>query len=280
MKAFDVAISYFSSECWIAKDIYTLLTRHGITCYCASIQRDAANGFLRKELFDIYNNSLLNVMIYSKGYNAVRDDSIVKMERNILFDRTIGRGDGKSLFILLTDSESIPNDLQMCLSHHLHTIGITGIEADIFNRVKLLKRAPINKNANYKHPPATNNQRGNMTTCSLQINPNFKNEKRWKKLGDILVDADPPPAVGKKVFLIPSGSVFTFLSHTISLRHDENLLEAKQKYSLDFYSLNRGTSLKGVIFNMKTGDVDYPTAYCNLYDNHLNDSWNSDETAK
>lgn len=270
--SFDVAISFTARDRWLAVDMHKLFTQSGIRSYCSAEQADEASGLLRRNLYDIYDTSLLNFMIYSEEYESKRNDSIVRMERQVIFDRHVGRGDSESLFVLLTDTEP-PNDFKMCLAHRLHDIGITGSLSFVFSRLKHLKKVPDPQGGNYSHPAKSEQSRGPMRPCEFTIDPNFRQERRWQKLGDILVQTIPPAPNGLKTFLIPSAHCISFLGHSTAIKHDRKLLIAKQEGGNAFYNLNRNGTLRGVVFSLKNGAIEYPTTYCLSYDKQLNSIW-------
>lgn len=271
-KAFDVAISFASDDRWLAMDMNNLFTQAGISSYCSAHLADEASGLLRKNLYDIYDGSLLNFMIHSKAYEEKVGDSIVKMERQVLFDRHVGRGESESLFVLLTDAK-LPSDFEMCLAHRLSDIGVTGSLSFVFQRLKHLKKVPDQQGGNYSHPAKSEKSRGSMSQCEFKIDPNFRQHRRWKELGDILIETIPPGPKGLKTILIPSAQCIAFLGHSTAIKRDSKLLAIRQDGGNSFYNLNRDETLRGVTFAMRNGAIEYPTAYCLKYDLHLNNVW-------
>ena len=121
---FDLALSYSSSEAWIAKDITDLIARYGYKVYCFDHQPDHTKGFLRQNLRQIYQNSRLNVIIWSAGYGRKSNDALVSMERRCITNRHVEKGDAKSLFILTIDNTPIDQELEEVLVHRLKKIGV------------------------------------------------------------------------------------------------------------------------------------------------------------
>jgi hypothetical protein len=271
-RTFDVAISFASDDRWLAMDMNKLFTQAGISSYCSAHQADEANGLLRRNLYDIYDSSLLNFLIHSKAYDEKVDGSIVKLERQVLFERHVGRGDSSSLFVLLTDAK-LPNDFKMCLAHRLNDIGVTGSLSFVFQRLKQLKKVPDEQGGNYSHPAKSEKSRGSMSPCEFKIDPNFRQHRRWKELGDILIETMPPAPKGLKTFLIPSAQCIPFLGHSTAIKRDSKLLATKQNGGNSFYNLYRDETMRGVAFSMRNGAIEYPTAYCLKYDLHLNNVW-------
>lgn len=271
-KPFDIAISFASADRWLSVDMHRLFTQAGIRSYCSAEQADTTSGLLRRNLYDIYESSLMNFMIYSKEYESRQSDSIAKMERQVLFDRHVGRGESESLFVLLTDADP-PSDFRMCLAHRLHDIGVTGALSFVFARLKRLKKVPAPQGGNYAHPPKSEKSRGPMSPCEFTIDPNFRQQRRWKELGDILIQTVPPAPAGLKTFLIPSAQCIPFLGHSVAIKRDPKLLAAKQEGGNAFYVRHRNALLRGVTFALRNGAIEYPTAYCLSYDQQLNDTW-------
>ena len=277
-KPFDIAISFASNDRWLAMDMHKLFTQAGIRSYCSAEQADEASGLLRRKLYDIYDTSLMNFLIHSAAYEQKVDDSIVKMERELLFDRHVGRGDSSSLFVLLTDAK-LPNDFKMCLAHRLTDVGVTGSLSFVFKRLKNLKEVPDLQGGNYSHPVKSEKSRGSMSPCEFKIDPNFRQHRRWKEIGDILIQTTPPAPKGMTTFLIPSAQCVSFLGHSTAVKRDPRLLAARQDAGNSFYTRHRGVNLSGVTFPLRNGTIDYPTAYCLKYDLHLNSVWHETSMA-
>jgi hypothetical protein len=279
MKKYDVAFSFTQKDAWIARDIDKLLQRLGITCYCSANLPDRANGQLRRELFDIYRSSRINVLIFSAEYNSKPKDSIVAMERKILFDRHVGRGDEKSLFILVVDDINIPHELDMCLAQYISDIGITGAEQYIDSRLKETTKIRGEDEHEYCHPDGVERNRGDMQPCTFEISQYWKSDKkdRWLDLGDISVLTNHRLSNNMITYLIPSGYCINFLGHSNRLRSDSDALEIKKNAGIAFAKKFKNKTLSGVIFTINHKGMDYPTIYCSEYDNFLNKQWQNKE---
>ncbi|WP_104398495.1 hypothetical protein [Vibrio penaeicida] len=275
MEKYDVAFSFTQKDAWIAKDLDILLQRLGVHCYCSAHLPDRANGQLRKELFNIYRSSKINVLIYSSDYALKANDSIVAMERKLLFDRHIGRGEESALFILVVDESSIPEEFDLCLAQYVKDIGILGAEKYIDSRLKEVIKVKGDNNHIYSHPTGIERIRGDMQPCTFKISPNWKNDrkKRWLTLGDISVTTEHSMSNGMITYLIPSGHCISFLGHSNRLRTDKTSLKIKKRAGLDFIRESEDKTFSGVIFTINHNGMDYPTVYCSEYDHYLNSKW-------
>lgn len=273
--SYDVAISFASEDQWIANDLYTLLTNQGVSVYFSDRLPDVTARFLRKELFSIYRQSTLNVLLWSSSYATKRKDSPIHMEKNVLFDRHIGGNEHSSLLIVNVDSYEAPNEFSFCPAHPLKDFGISGIKEFVIDRLIASWRFKDEFGITYNHPP-TKNRSKQMEPFTFKINTGFESKTRWKTLGDIeVVSADKIKRIDKlKIFLIPSGSknVPIFLSHSTFLKSREDLLLTKQKTGLEFARQNAEKQLLGVLFYIDK-DISYPHVYCHDYDKFLSANW-------
>jgi hypothetical protein len=280
MKKYDVAISFAGEDKWLALDIYNLLDRRGISCYCSADKSDQIYGDMRDNLVQIYDESLINIMIHSEAYLVKKQGSLPFMEQERLFLRHIGKSELKSLYILKADSKEVASKFESCTSHFLKDEGVTGVEKHLFERLVKLKRSKDIDGFTYRHPPKTEQSRGAMTPCSFRISKKFENDKRWREYGDILVNVELAHRgliIGKgiRTYLIPSGDATVFLGHTQNLKYNPYLLQTKQEYSKKFIATYAEDQLlSGVIFEMRNDSIAYPTVYLNKYDRLLNQSWN------
>lgn len=270
---FDVAFSFSNKDRWVVKDLFTLFRRLGFSSYSSADLPDQANGQLRKRLLDIYRSSKVNFMIYSSDYESKKKDSVVAMERKILFDRHIGKSDIESLFVLIIDDSKVPEEFDMCLVHRLTDCGLIGVEGFVSKRLKSLTTVKADTGFVYDHPEGSEHKRGNMRPCVFTIPDNWKDGERWLELGDIKVEADDKVSNGMKVYLIPSAACIGFLGHSNQLKSDPKNLEIKKSAGANFVREWKNKRLSGVVFNMNHYGMDYPTVYCSEYDKYLNESW-------
>jgi len=106
---FDVAFSYAKEDSWIAKDLFNLVAQSGVSVYCYDYQPTRVAGFLRSRLLDIYRDSRLNVVLWSRAYAAAFKDreSFPAMELRCLVNRHIEKGSAENLLVLSFDDESL-----------------------------------------------------------------------------------------------------------------------------------------------------------------------------
>jgi hypothetical protein len=269
---FDVALSYSSEDAWVGKDLHSLVTQFGFSVYSYDSQPDRVHGFLRTKLLDIYRDSSINVLVWSRSYGSNPKESFVAMERRCLTGRHIEKGEAESLFILSMDDNPLPRDLEDVLVHNLQKEGLVSISRIIVARLKQLHSHDTEFGL-IRHPDNTEIDRGRLYACSFRINPSFQSDRlgRWRKYGDVLVDF-PNPLQTRYVYLIPSGGATPLLRHTQILKEDPNLLEDKRKATMRFVNDWEGRELKGFWFCMRKGEIQIATVYSPAYDKFLNSS--------
>jgi len=84
---FDVAFSYAREDAWIAKDLCNLIEQSGLSVYSYENMPDKAGGPLRARLLEIYRDSGLNVLLWSRFYNSSSLESALSMERRCIVHR-------------------------------------------------------------------------------------------------------------------------------------------------------------------------------------------------
>lgn len=272
---FKVAFSFADADEWVAKDLYFLLERGGISSYCSVNIPGHANGNLRKKFSSIYNESLLNIMIFSDAYNSKPAGSVVAMERRIIYKRHIDKHEEENLLILNIDNSAPPKDFKNCLIHKVQDIGLIGFEQIISSAMKKLLQVEDEFGYKYSHPPGSCHIRGDMFPCKFEICDEWRvdSKSRWESLGDIKVNMDHELSNGMNVYLIPSSHCIPFLGHSNRLRSDEQCLSIKKAAGTRFIKKFAGKTLDGVVFMMNKDGMDYPTVYCAEYDSYLNRNW-------
>jgi len=272
---FDVALSYSSSNAWLARDIFKLLTVPGFNVYCYDEMPDAAHGVLRSGLRDIYYDSHLNIVLWSRAYRDSQSDSFVALERRAIADRHVERGESKSLFIVLLDDTPLERDFQTVLAHKLQDFGVLGLQGALISRLKSLYSHVTEEGAVVCHPSIAlrEGSRGLLQPCSFTISRDYASDKlnRWKNCADILVDF-PNPLKTRWVYLIPSGLTTPFLTHPSRLFVDPSLLEHKRRASIEFIEQFGDQKIKGAWFPLSKNGVDHATVYSISYDRFLNKS--------
>lgn len=269
---FDVAISFSSDDSWIGKDLAALLNQIGLNTYFSPSSPDLAGGFFRQKLANIYNHSTVNLLIYSESYASKPKDSIVYMEKSILWDRHIGRSEHESLFILGAGNLKCPDEFSMCLFHRINDIGLLKARDCIVDRIVTSYKAEYTETTNYTHPKGKEVNRGAIRPCKFRLSRNYKQDKlrRWASIADVLVvplSSDVPKEL--KTYLIPSGDVPPFLCHTAMLRTNPQFLARKSELSEMFVLKYLKEDLHGGLFYIKYGDMEYPHIYCKEYDKFL-----------
>lgn len=272
---FDLALSYSSSDAWIAKDISDLIARYGYRVYCFDHQPDHTKGFLRQNLRSIYQNSRLNLVIWSAEYAEKTKDSLVSMERRCITNRHVEKGDAKSLFILSTDNTPIDIELEEVLVHELEKLGIVGTEKLILERLKHLA-THTTVLGTVCHPAGTEYDRGQLHLCSFFIHDRYQTDRcrRWERLGDVEVYFPEGNPLGtRNVYLIPSGLTINLLGHTLILQSDREQLEMKRKATESFCTQYKKKEIKGFWFVMKKNKAEIATVYSEIYDVFLNEKF-------
>ncbi|ELN6934645.1 hypothetical protein RZY48_004161 [Vibrio navarrensis] len=225
---------------------------------------------------DIYNNSAVNVIVWSESYKNKPKDSIVNLEKTILWDRHVGKSEDKSLFILNVDDTIIPKDFEICLIHNLRSIGPLNAKEFIVNRLLDCYKVQDVKFGNFKHPDNVVGQRGKMLPFRFRLSCNYRQDglNRWNTLGDLLIvplDNNVPSKL--KTFLIPSAATPPFLSHSTLVKTNGRVLSIKQRASEAFAKVNMKLDLIGVLFYIENNGMEYPHAYCSEYDKYLIENW-------
>ncbi|MFO4678376.1 hypothetical protein V5H35_16880 [Vibrio cholerae] len=274
--AFDIAFSFSSDDSWIVNDLSIMLANDGFRVYSSNDNPDFAGGFLRRNLMDIYKNSAVNIIVWSESYKNKPKDSIVNLERNILWERHVGKSEYESLFILKVDDTIIPEDYESCLIHNLRSIGPLNAKKFIVNRLMDCYKVQDVKFGSIMHPDNVVGQRGKMLPFRFRLSCNYRQDglKRWNTLGDLLIvplDFNVPNTL--KTFLIPSAATPPFLSHSTLVKTNERALSIKQRASEAFAKDNMKLDLVGLFFYIESNGMEYPHAYCSKYDNYLIENW-------
>lgn len=269
---FDFAFSYAADAGWIARDLYNLVARSGLSVYCYDVQADRAAGFLRARLLDIYRDSRLNVVLWSHGYATAAQDSVPSMERRCVVNRHVEKGAAESLFVLQVDNEPLARDLDMVLAHDIRRLGLLRVASLIIERIGQLtvKNSAIGL---AMHPLGTEASRGQLRACQFSIDPGYQHDPlgRWDNLADLLVEF-PNPLNTRYVYLIPSGSCSPLLRHSIILRSDPGFLKRKREATREFVRHNLEQNIEGFWFPMRKGEAEIATIYAASYDRALNAS--------
>lgn len=269
---FDIAFSFSADDAWIGRDLTTIFKGFGLSAYFSADNPDYAGGFLRKELMNVYKNSSVNVMLWSSSYMVKAKDSIVAMEKDIIWQRHVGKGEHKTLFILNIDNAPIPEDFELCLTHNIKDIGLLKSRDYIINRLMSCFKGTLPEKGRYIHPTGREIERGRVHPCKFRLSSNYKQDKlgRWQAVADVEVvpfDTNIPREL--KTFMIPSGAVPPFLSHSTLLKTDTDCLTIKSNLTIEFVKVNAKNDLQGVLFYIKRGGMDYPHIYCYEYDKFL-----------
>ncbi len=271
-RGFDVAFSFSAEDAWIGKDMASILRESGLKTYFSKDNQDFTGGFLRKELMDVYKNSSINVMLLSMSYMSKPKDSVVAMERNIIWQRHIGKNEHSTLFVILIDDVAIPEDFELCLAHNIKDIGILKSRDFIINRLIDCFKAQLPVKGYYAHPQGCEIERGKFQPCKFRLSSNFRQDplERWKSLSDMMVvPINIEVQKELKTYLIPSGAVPPFLSHSTLLKTDTNCLALKLGLSLQFFKNYAKDDLDGVLFYIRRDGMEYPHVYCYEYDRFL-----------
>ncbi len=274
---FDVAFSYSSEDKWIANDLYYFLSEVGLSVYFSQELRDVTNGgFLRRELAKIYEESILNIIFWSKSYVEQGKDSIITLERNILWNRHIGNSEHSTLFILVLDDTVPDKEFSLCVYHNIREVGLLKAKDFVFTRLRECWKSPKNGSKEYRHPLGTEAQRGNLVPCKFIIDKNYKRDDlhRWQKLGDVEVKVTNREVNEFfHVFLIPGWTPPVFLRNSLILRSDKESLEIKKQTTDMFVKNNLGRELSGVLFYIEKEGIRLPHIYCSDYDEYLSSNW-------
>jgi hypothetical protein len=274
-KKYQIALSYSSEDSWIAKDLYDLMLYYGYNIYCYDRMPDDTKGNLRANLVDIYNNSRINVLLWSKNYASKTMPSFPAMERTFLVNRHINKGENLSLIIVNIDNHKLDDDIEIVLSHNISNIGIIGIERMLIARMMDLNRVQTHL-GEVSHPEGQSPYRTSIRPCKFTINSKFETDpmKRWETKSDILVNY-PNDLKTQYVYLIPSGAAPPYLRHTRQYLVDPRILNARQICSKEFALKNLDNELNGFWFTFKPKknlEVEYVCLYCQAYDKYLTEN--------
>ena len=272
---YHIALSYASSDAWIAKDLYEILISYNYSVYCYDKMPDETQGILRDKLREIYQGACLNILLWSSSYDNNSEDSFASMERRFIVDRHLYRGDDDALMVVCVDESPLPKDFDMILAHNIKKTGLLGLENIITERLQRLSFKCDDSKA-VCHPMATTPYRSQLEPCTFRIHRNWKRDpyKRWKQLADILT-VFPNSQGTKCVYLIPSGGCMVHLRHTGRLKTNELYLEAKRIASEEFIGFNLEKELCGFWFIEKKPrkpEYEVVTLYCSEYDQYLNEN--------
>jgi hypothetical protein len=219
----------------------------------------------------------VNVLFWSQDYANKQSGSIVKMEKEQLWNRHIGKGEYKSLFILNIDGSQLPPEFEdNVVIHNLNDIGIVSAEKLIFERLVKCFPSSINYSDDVSHPTKTIGRRCRMTPIKFRLSSNYKQDGlgRWDRLGDILVvPLNSNITKDFKTYLIPSKLSPTFLSHPTSIQTDSKLLNIKKRCGEAFFKENFGSDINGVIFDIEDSGARYPHIYNYDYDIYVSTNW-------
>lgn len=269
---FDIAFSYASEDAWIARDLYNLIAQSGLSVYCYDQHPDRAAGFLRARLLDIYRDSRMNVMLWSRAYASASSDSFPAMERRCTVNRHVEKGDAETLFVIRLDDEGLARDLDTVLVHDIRRHGLFGTARLLIARIGRLAGAESDSGVT-QHPAGTEAERGQLHPCTFTIVPTYESDprRRWHDLADVLVSF-PNPLGTRHVYLIPSGSCAPLLRHSDILRTEPGLLERKRDATRKYAQSHMNLPIEGFWFSMRKGEVDIATVYAPSYDRALNAS--------
>jgi hypothetical protein len=274
-KSFEIAVSYAVGDEWIARDLHDLLVSSGISVFSYARHPDATGGFLRDNLTRIYEESSLNVLLWSREYAEASNSaaSFPAMERRVMVHRHVHKGEAESLLIVAVDAEPIPRDLEIALIHNIRKAGLLGLEELARERLRKLGRRPT-PFGTVCHPPPTEKYRGTLHACDFAVSREYGSDtlRRWFKLGDVLVDF-PNNYGTKHVYLIPSGLSDVMVRHTQRFLTDPLLIEAKRRVTARFIADVGDRPLSGFWFlsrSPRASEVDVVTVYSGEYDRYLN----------
>jgi hypothetical protein len=280
MSRHHVAISFASENSWIAQDIYEFLKEVGYTTYYSKESPDKARGHFGMRLTEIYDESLVNVIIHSDAYRSQPKDSTVQLERTMLYERHVRQGDEDSLFILKVDGAEVVREFSHLTSHPIDTCGIYGARKMILGRLQEAfadkYRVTARTSGRSIHPESQNPNRGPVRPCEFTIPNHYTTDKlgRWKRLGDILVTIQAggyPYDSSLYVYLIPSGRVPPYLSNSKLIGLDPKHLEQKRDLSREFIKRHKNQVLSGEMFFIESDGMQLPHVYSKQYDDLLNE---------
>lgn len=275
---FQIALSYASEDAWIAKDIHELLSSYAMSVYCYDRMPDETRGLLRDNLREIYNNSWLNILIWSRHYSSkssTQPDSFVAMERRFIAHRHINKGQAETLVIIQRDGTTLGSDLDYVLAHDIRATGVLAIERLAVERLAAISKRPTS-NGIVCHPPSTAPIRSTPRDCNFTIISNYRNDpyQRWEKLADVWVNF-PNEHGTACVYLMPSGFCTALLRHTGRFRTEPRYLDIKRAATEAFVASVGQRSLIGHWFLEKKPERDIVALYCGEYDRFLNENFES-----
>jgi hypothetical protein len=273
---FDVAFSYSSNDAWIARDLSKLIAQSGLTIYCYDNEPDRVAGFLRSKLLDIYRDSRLNVVLWSRSYASAMPESFPAMECRCVINRHVEKGDAQALLLISLDDETLTRAMDTILAHDIRRQGVLRTARLIIERIGKIS-AGRSSGGLVQHPVTTEAERGQLYPCTFVIHPSYQTDPRgrWQQLADVLVRF-PNPLRTRDVYLIPSGLCSPLLRHSDILRTEPELLERKRAATVDFVQRQAQSVLAGFWFALKRRESEVVTVYAPTYDAALNASLQGD----
>jgi hypothetical protein len=270
---FDVAISFDDGDKWFAEDIHEVMTAYGLSVYCYTKMIDAAGGRLRENLKRVYDESRINVIVWSKAYADSIEPKMCAMERRFLLDRHVMLNDSKGLIIANIDGHPVDRDMLSLSHYNLRDVGVTGFEKLLHGRVGAL-RSGRQADHSVHHPIGMERYRSPIQPCTFSISPSVKSDGlgRWQSLGDILVDF-PNEYRTRHVYLIPSGACQVNMRHPDQLRNKAMFLDTKRDIGEAFCVENMGQDISGYWFSYTplNSEREVVAIYSKAYDQFLNE---------
>ena len=274
---YDIAFSCTNCEhIWMVSDLYALLSDLSYNIYFYKDKPDSVRH--EAEIQKVYNNSIINVLFLCGHYIEnlkSHSNNLLQQEYNVLINRHNNEKNKNRLIILELEPSLECNDWKM-IRHNIWEIGIFRSKTIIINRHTEYLTFNVD-NYSYKHPNIPDYIRSTMKPCKFRISRNFKNDRlrRWKRLGDINVEVITGGTFSStlKVYLIPSGSVPPYISHSHILKTEKNALITKQRLGEKFAEKFRDEILTGVIFDINFRGFKYPHIYSEMYDEFLMQNW-------
>jgi hypothetical protein len=272
--SFQVAISFSDEKSWIAEDIFNFLKEIGIDSFYYKAYPDYTGGNLEDNIKKVYNNSNLNVIIWSNDYAKKSFDSVVNTELQTMQNRHISNQEYDSLVIVNSDNSQIHNKFSKITFHNLNEMGIYKIRNVIIERLnKLYTYVDGEISQKMYHPKFDGFTRGKMVLCKFIIHKDFIKSHSWDKYGDIQVQITQSAVkidFNLVINLLPSGRVTSLLADPSLLRSQEKNLKIKKNLSKDFITKNKNHELIGYLFFRFKNGVEYCNVYNFTYDDYLN----------
>lgn len=272
--SFQVAFSFSNEKSWIAEDLYNFLKEVGIDSFYYKAYPDYMGGNLDANVKNVYNNSNLNVIIWSDEYAKKPIDSVVNTELQIMQNRHITNHEYDSLIIIKSDNFQIHNKFSELTYHNIDQIGLYKIRNAIIERLnKLYTYNDGDISQKMYHPKFDSFTRGKLIFCKFMIHDNFEETHSWNKYGDIQVritQLDKKIDIDLSINLLPSGRVTSLLADPNLLRTQKKNLEIKKKLSMSFVSNNKFHELIGYLFFRFKNGIEYCNVYNFEYDDCLN----------